>query len=134
MRETGKDGWMDFLLSYLLLHRWEEVLRGCPDQKGGEWPPHMKVVPSGDPPIKQEANDNEKIQQITHMESTHKDTILHISEDLSWTINTASLAKKSQQRLYFLRKLKRARRQSQSQVYFFQKMEITVLIPTNTIQ
>ncbi|XP_025764031.1 uncharacterized protein LOC112847167 [Oreochromis niloticus] len=32
----------------------------------------------------------------------------HISEDLSWTTNTASLAKKAQQRLYFLRKLKRA--------------------------
>uniref|UniRef100_A0A669CX86 Reverse transcriptase domain-containing protein n=1 Tax=Oreochromis niloticus TaxID=8128 RepID=A0A669CX86_ORENI len=33
---------------------------------------------------------------------------VHISEDLSWTTNTASLAKKAQQRLYFLRKLKRA--------------------------
>uniref|UniRef100_A0A3B3C8D0 Reverse transcriptase domain-containing protein n=1 Tax=Oryzias melastigma TaxID=30732 RepID=A0A3B3C8D0_ORYME len=34
---------------------------------------------------------------------------LHISEDLSWTANTTSLAKKAQQRLYFLRKLKRSR-------------------------
>lgn len=34
---------------------------------------------------------------------------VHISEDLSWTTNTASLAKKAQQRLYFLRKLKWAR-------------------------
>ena len=33
---------------------------------------------------------------------------VHISEDLSWTTNTASLAKKAQQRLYFLRKLKRS--------------------------
>ncbi|KAI3358148.1 hypothetical protein L3Q82_003149 [Scortum barcoo] len=33
---------------------------------------------------------------------------VHISDDLSWTTNTASLAKKAQQRLYFLRKLKRA--------------------------
>ncbi|CAF90611.1 unnamed protein product, partial [Tetraodon nigroviridis] len=31
---------------------------------------------------------------------------VHISEDLSWTTNTASLAKKAQQRFYFLRKLK----------------------------
>ncbi len=31
------------------------------------------------------------------------------SEDLSWTNNTAALAKKAQQRLYFLRKLRRAR-------------------------
>ncbi len=33
---------------------------------------------------------------------------VHITEDLSWT-NTAALAKKAQQRLYFLRKLRRAR-------------------------
>lgn len=33
---------------------------------------------------------------------------VHISEDLSWTTNTASLVKKAQQRLYFLRKLRRA--------------------------
>ncbi len=32
-----------------------------------------------------------------------------ITEDLSWTNNTAALAKKAQQRLYFLRKLRRAR-------------------------
>lgn len=34
---------------------------------------------------------------------------VHITEDLSWTKNSTALAKKSQQRLYFLRKLKRAR-------------------------
>ncbi|KAK0135620.1 hypothetical protein N1851_028526 [Merluccius polli] len=34
---------------------------------------------------------------------------VHISEDLSWTTNTASLAKKAQRRLYFLRKIKRAK-------------------------
>ncbi|XP_067372150.1 uncharacterized protein [Channa argus] len=34
---------------------------------------------------------------------------VHITEDLSRTVNTAALAKKSQQRLYFLRKLRRAR-------------------------
>ena len=34
---------------------------------------------------------------------------VHISEDLSWSHNTAPLAKKSQQSLYFLRKLRRAR-------------------------
>lgn len=35
---------------------------------------------------------------------------VHISEDLSWNINTTSLAKKAQRRLYFLRKPRRARR------------------------
>ncbi len=34
---------------------------------------------------------------------------VHITEDLSWTNNIAALAKKAQQRLYFLRKLRRAR-------------------------
>ncbi|KAL0195129.1 hypothetical protein M9458_008701, partial [Cirrhinus mrigala] len=34
---------------------------------------------------------------------------VHITEDLSWMNNTTALAKKSQQRLYFLRKLRRAR-------------------------
>ncbi len=34
---------------------------------------------------------------------------VHITEDLSWTNNTAALPKKAQQRLYFLRKLRRAR-------------------------
>ncbi len=34
---------------------------------------------------------------------------VHITEDLSWTNNTAALTKKAQQHLYFLRKLRRAR-------------------------
>ncbi|KAK2902626.1 hypothetical protein Q8A73_012372 [Channa argus] len=34
---------------------------------------------------------------------------VYIKEDLSWTNNTPALAKKSQQRLYFLRKLRRTR-------------------------
>ncbi len=34
---------------------------------------------------------------------------VHITDDLSWTNNTAALAKKAQQCLYFLRKLRRAR-------------------------
>ena len=34
---------------------------------------------------------------------------VHLSEDLSWSSNTASLARKAQQRLYFLRRLRRAR-------------------------
>ncbi len=34
---------------------------------------------------------------------------VHITEDLSWTNNISALAKKAQQHLYFLRKLRRAR-------------------------
>lgn len=33
---------------------------------------------------------------------------IHISEDLTWTNNTVSVAKKAQKRLYFIRKLRRA--------------------------
>ncbi len=33
---------------------------------------------------------------------------VHITEDLTWTTNTTSLSKKAQQRLHFLRRLKRA--------------------------
>lgn len=32
---------------------------------------------------------------------------LHISEDLTWTLNTTQLIKKAQQRLYYLRKLRK---------------------------
>lgn len=37
-----------------------------------------------------------------------QDLGVHISEDLSWVMNTTSLAKKAQSRLYFLRKLGKA--------------------------
>ena len=33
---------------------------------------------------------------------------VHISQDLSWSLNTSTLIKKAQQRLFFLRKLKKA--------------------------
>uniref|UniRef100_A0A3Q2ZZP0 Reverse transcriptase domain-containing protein n=1 Tax=Kryptolebias marmoratus TaxID=37003 RepID=A0A3Q2ZZP0_KRYMA len=33
---------------------------------------------------------------------------VHITNDLSWTVNTASLVKKAQKRLYFLRRMRRA--------------------------
>ncbi|KAI3371234.1 hypothetical protein L3Q82_023539 [Scortum barcoo] len=45
---------------------------------------------------------------VERVSSTTKFLGVHISDDLSWTTNTESLAKKAQQRLYFLRKLKRA--------------------------
>ncbi|KAK3560141.1 hypothetical protein QTP86_034709, partial [Hemibagrus guttatus] len=32
---------------------------------------------------------------------------VHISEDLTWTLNTTQLVKKAQQRLYFLRRLRK---------------------------
>ncbi len=46
---------------------------------------------------------------VERASSTTKFLGVHITEDLSWTNNTVSLAKKAQQCLYFLRKLRRAR-------------------------
>ncbi|KAK3572709.1 hypothetical protein QTP86_006144 [Hemibagrus guttatus] len=43
---------------------------------------------------------------------------LHITKDLTWTINTTYLVKKAQQRLFFLRKLKKAKVPSQLLVNF----------------
>ncbi|KAK3562895.1 hypothetical protein QTP86_011130 [Hemibagrus guttatus] len=33
---------------------------------------------------------------------------VHLAEDLTWSLNTSSITRKSQQRLYFLRKLRKA--------------------------
>jgi len=39
--------------------------------------------------------------------STFKYFGVHISEDLSWTLNTTQRVKRAQQRLYFLRRLRK---------------------------
>src|SRR4029434_7958431 len=43
---------------------------------------------------------------------------VHISEDLSWTLNTSTLVNKVHQRLFFLRRLKKAHLYSQILVNF----------------
>ncbi len=45
---------------------------------------------------------------ICIFEHFKNDMTSHIKEDLTWTTNTTSLSKKAQQRLHFLRRLKRA--------------------------
>ena len=44
---------------------------------------------------------------------------VHISEDLSWTLNTSTLVKKAHQRLFFLRRLKKAHLSPQILVNFY---------------
>ena len=44
---------------------------------------------------------------------------VHISEDLSWTLNTSTLIKKAHQRLFFLRRLKKANLSPQILVNFY---------------
>ncbi len=61
---------------------------------------------------------------------------VHITEDLSWTNNTAALAKKSQQRLYFLRKLRRARAPAPIMCTFYRGtvMEISLWVLIKTVR
>ena len=44
---------------------------------------------------------------------------VHISEDLSWTLNTSTIVKKAHQRLFFLRRLKKAHLSPQILVNFY---------------
>src|SRR4029434_5762708 len=44
---------------------------------------------------------------------------VHISEDLSWTLNTSTIVKKAHQRLFFLRRLKKVNLSSQILVNFY---------------
>ncbi|XP_037537935.1 coiled-coil domain-containing protein 18 [Nematolebias whitei] len=58
---------------------------------------------------------------------------VHISEDLSWTINTAAVAKKAHQRLYFLRKLRRARAPTPIMTTFYRGAIESILMSCSTV-
>ncbi len=58
---------------------------------------------------------------------------VHITEDLSWTNNTAALAKKAQQRLYFLRKLRRARAPTPIMCTFYKGTIESILTSSITV-
>ncbi|XP_068198503.1 probable RNA-directed DNA polymerase from transposon BS isoform X2 [Antennarius striatus] len=58
---------------------------------------------------------------------------VHISEDLSWDCNTALLAKKAQQRLYFLRKLRRVRPQPLIMLTFYRGTIESILTSCITV-
>ncbi|KAI3363527.1 hypothetical protein L3Q82_012131 [Scortum barcoo] len=47
-------------------------------------------------------------QRLPHQQASGVILGIHITSDLTWSMNTAHLVKKAQQRLFFLRKLKRA--------------------------
>ncbi len=52
---------------------------------------------------------------------------MHIAEDFSWTNNTAALAKKAQQHLYFLRKLRRASAPAPIMYTFYRGTIVSIL-------
>ncbi|KAK3530554.1 hypothetical protein QTP86_027916 [Hemibagrus guttatus] len=56
-----------------------------------------------------------EVERVNDIKFLH----LHITKDLTWTINTTYLVKKAQQRLFFLRKLKKAKVPSQLLVNFY---------------
>ncbi|XP_053083447.1 uncharacterized protein LOC128316964 [Pangasianodon hypophthalmus] len=58
---------------------------------------------------------------------------VHISEDLSWVTNTTSLAKKAQSRLYFLRKLRKARVPPPIMCFFYQGTIESILTSCITV-
>ncbi len=58
---------------------------------------------------------------------------MHITEDLTWTNNTAGLAKKAQQRLYLLRKLRRARVPAPIMCTFYRGTIESILISCITV-
>ncbi|XP_037537292.1 signal peptide peptidase-like 2 [Nematolebias whitei] len=58
---------------------------------------------------------------------------VHISEDLSWTINTAAVAKKAHQRLYFLRKRRRARAPTPMMTTFYRGAIESILMSCSTV-
>ena len=58
---------------------------------------------------------------------------IHITSDLTWTLNTSSLVKKAQQRLFFLRKLKRAGLSSQLLANFYRSTIESILCLSATV-
>ena len=58
---------------------------------------------------------------------------VHISEDLSWTTHTSSLARKAQQRLYFLHKLKKARAPPPIMLSFYRGAIESILTSSITV-
>ncbi len=58
---------------------------------------------------------------------------LYITNDLTWTINTHYLVKKAQRRLFFLRKLKKAKVPSQLLVNFYRSIIESILCHCITV-
>ena len=69
---------------------------------------------------------------VERVEST-KFLGVHITENLSWETNTAALAKKAQQRLYFLRRLKRAGASTTTMLSFYRGTIESVLTNCVTV-
>ena len=58
---------------------------------------------------------------------------VHITEDLSWETNTEALVKKAKQRLYFLRRLKKARASTSTMLSFYRGTIESVLTQCMTV-
>ncbi len=95
MKRTTERKWHSWLNGVVLTicpSMWVRQRRLCWTSGGG--------TPLTTPPL--------TIDSSTVESSSTKFLGVHITEDLTWTTNTMSLSKKAQQRLHFLRRLKRA--------------------------
>src|SRR4029434_7482942 len=78
--------------------------------------PRSSLWTSGGPKVAHTICINEmKVERV----ASFKFLGVHISEDLSWTLNTSTLVKKAHQRLFFLRRLKAAHLSPQILVNFY---------------
>ncbi|KAK3545736.1 hypothetical protein QTP70_011332 [Hemibagrus guttatus] len=83
----------------------------------------QKMTP---PPLHINGAEVEKVNNIKFLG-------LHITKDLTWTINTTYLVKKAQQRLFFLRKPKKAKVPSQLLVNFYRSTIESILCHCITV-
>ncbi len=96
MKRTTERKWHSWLNGVVLTicpSMWVRQRRLCWTSGGG--------TPLTTPPLTIDSSTVERV-------SSTKFLGVHITEDLTWTTNTMSLSKKAQQRLHFLRRLKRA--------------------------
>lgn len=70
--------------------------------------------------------------QLEHI-SSFKFLGVHLSEDLSWSVNTTILVKKAYQRLFILRKLKKAHLSPQILVNFYRSTIESILVSCITV-
>ncbi|KAI3367298.1 hypothetical protein L3Q82_008340 [Scortum barcoo] len=68
-------------------------------------------------------------KQLSSVSTYIKFLGIHITSDLTWSMNTAHLVKKAQQRLFFLRKLKRAGLSPQLLTNFYRATIESILCP-----
>ena len=74
-------------------------------------------------------NNGEEVERVSNI----KFLGLHITSDLTWSANTSHLVKKAQQRLFFLRRLRKAKLPSQLLINFYRSTIESILCYCSTV-